>query len=122
VQWVVKICLATQTHPGYPGYAVFATKVRDECVSTLGITLYECNVHVRLETKKELSIGVYYVLVVGLAVPVAGEHFLVIGRVGGYVFPSGIVTLDQIIFVTKQKGIQEIVLHHLFKGPGLYGD
>jgi hypothetical protein len=43
VQWVVNIRLATQTHPGYPGYAVFATKARDECVSTLGITLYESN-------------------------------------------------------------------------------
>jgi hypothetical protein len=41
VQWVVKICLATKAHPGYPGYAVLATKARDECVSTLGITLYE---------------------------------------------------------------------------------
>jgi hypothetical protein len=41
VQWVVKIRLATQTHPGYPGYAVLATKARDECVSTLGIALYE---------------------------------------------------------------------------------
>jgi hypothetical protein len=37
VQWVVKIRLATQTHPGYPGYAVLATKARDECVSTLGM-------------------------------------------------------------------------------------
>jgi hypothetical protein len=36
VQWVVKICLATQTHP-----AVLATKARDEYVSTLGITLYK---------------------------------------------------------------------------------
>jgi hypothetical protein len=43
VQWVVKIRLATQAHPGYPGYAVFATKARDECVSTLGITLYKSN-------------------------------------------------------------------------------
>jgi hypothetical protein len=43
VQWVVKIHLAAQTHPGYPGYAVFATKARDKCVSTLGIALYESN-------------------------------------------------------------------------------
>jgi hypothetical protein len=41
VQWVVKIRLATQTYPGYPGYAVLATEARDECVSTLGIALYE---------------------------------------------------------------------------------
>jgi hypothetical protein len=41
VQWVVKIRLATKTHPGYPGYAVLATKARDKCVSTLGIALYE---------------------------------------------------------------------------------
>jgi hypothetical protein len=41
VQWVVKICLATQTHPGYPGYAVLATEARDKCVSTLGIALYK---------------------------------------------------------------------------------
>jgi hypothetical protein len=41
VQWVVKIRLATRTHPGYPGYAFLATKARDKCVSTLGITLYE---------------------------------------------------------------------------------
>jgi hypothetical protein len=71
------------------------------------------------QDKEELSIRVCYVLVIGLAVTVAGKHFLVIGRVRGYVFPPGVVTIDQIIFVTKQKGIQEIVLHHLFKGPGL---
>jgi hypothetical protein len=41
VQWVVKIRLATQTHPGYSGYAVLATKARDKCVSTLGIALSE---------------------------------------------------------------------------------
>ncbi len=41
MQWVVKIRLATQTHPGYPGYAVLATKARNKCVSTLGITLYK---------------------------------------------------------------------------------
>jgi hypothetical protein len=35
---------------------------------------------------------------------------------------SFVVAIDQIIFVTEQKGIQEIVLHHLFKWPGLYGD
>jgi hypothetical protein len=43
VQWVVKIRLATQTHPEYPGYAVLATKARNKCVSTLGITIYESN-------------------------------------------------------------------------------
>ncbi len=31
-------------------------------------------------------------------------------------FHQGVVTVDQIIFGTEQKGIQEIVLHHLFKG------
>jgi hypothetical protein len=41
VQWVVKIRLATQTHPGYPGFAVLATKARNEHVSTLDIALYE---------------------------------------------------------------------------------
>jgi hypothetical protein len=66
--------------------------------------------------------GIIIVLVIGLAVTVAGEHFFVIGWVRGYIFPPGVVTVDQIIFVTKQKGIQEIVLHYLFKGPGLYGD
>jgi hypothetical protein len=45
-----------------------------------------------------------------------------LSRSAGYVFPPGVVTIDQIILVTEQKGIQEIVLHHLFKGPSLYGD
>jgi hypothetical protein len=43
VQQVIKIGFATQTHPGYPGYAVLATKVRDKCISTIGIAFYKSN-------------------------------------------------------------------------------
>jgi hypothetical protein len=72
--------------------------------------------------KKDIGNGMMQKLMRFMAGPVAGKHFLVIGWVGGHIFPPGVVTIDQIIFVTKQKGIQEIVLHHLFIGPGLYSD
>jgi hypothetical protein len=48
-----------------------------------------CLVHICLKTKKELSIGVSYVLIVGLAVPVAGKHVLVIVGSEDTYFPRG---------------------------------
>jgi hypothetical protein len=33
-----------------------------------------------------------------------------------------LLPLTKLSFLPKQKGIKEMILHHLFKGPGLYGD
>ncbi len=75
------------------------------------------------KTKKELSIGILYVLLVGASCCTSSWRALPCHCSGQRIRISPrVFAIDQIIFVTKQKGIKEIVLHHLFEGPGLYGD
>ncbi len=63
-----------------------------------------CLIHVCPKTKKELSIGVCYVLVIGLAVPVAGKHFLVIDWVIGYILPKGLSPMTKVSLLPNRKG------------------
>jgi hypothetical protein len=64
VQWVVKIRLATQTHPGYPGYAVLATKVDKICMM---MTRLACNRAIessywRMDNNSDVGLLTGYVL------------------------------------------------------------
>jgi hypothetical protein len=51
-------------------------------------------------------------------VPIAGKHFLFVG-IRGDEFGPQIAEVHQILWVTKKKGIHQILAHNLHKWPHL---